>query len=296
MSEPPRRREKRERRPSNLPVVLIVIAVFIVGLGGIGLFMFHEMNPSSTLFGPRIGEGETRHPGAISGNYQMACTLRSGQGQDMSLTFNTENACADLATPYERTADGYVRLMFNPVTGTFTRQTISADLQSVHRELYSPSRSDFNRISQISGGNALACTQPGDLPALEALQTQLRAQRTGASELMSSPAAMVSWRCTPTSTPAQPLPNASPPVENTATPPPTVNAAAPPQEEPQTPPREEPSPPQEEPQTEPPQQPDVTTPPQEEPPQQEEPTQQTPADDQAPSDDKGPGTTSGDDQ
>ena len=296
MSEPPRRRQKRERRPSNLPVVLIVIAVFLVGLGGIALFVFHEMNPSSPLFGPRIGEGQTRQAGAISGNYQMACTLRSGQGQDMTLTFNTENACADLATPYERTAEGYVRLMYNPVTGTFTRQIISPDLQTVRRELFSPSRADFNRISQISGGNTLACVQPGDQQALQALQTQLRAQRTGANELMSSPAAIVTWRCEPTSTPAQPLPNASPPPENSATPPTTENAASPPQEEPRTPQSEQPNPPQEEPQTEPQQEPEVNNPPQEEAPQEEPQQPETQQDDQAPSDDKGPGNSGGDDE
>jgi hypothetical protein len=274
MSEPPRRRQKRERRPSNLPVVLIVIAVFLVGLGGIALFVFHEMNPSSTLFGPRIGEGQRRVAGVVNGNFQMACTLRSGVGQDMTLTFNTENRCADLVTPYELTESGYVRLMFNPVTGAFTRQTISTDLASVRRDMFSPSRADFTRISQVGGGNNQACVQPGDQGGLQALMAQLRAQRTAANELMSSPAATVTWQCTITPTPAQPLPNAAPPA------PPPTNTAAPPQAEPQAPPqREEPQPPREEPRFDEPT-PDVNNPPEDQPPREE--PQEFPQEDQGP--------------
>lgn len=115
----------------------------------------------------------------------------------MDFTFDPALACANSRTPYEKTADGFVRVTLGEKDQTVARLEVSSDLKTFRRSDYSLSPESFAQFKSLRDGlGTIAC--PTAAAGLNDVNSQLAKVRRLSSDYVTNlPTRSMIWTCTP---------------------------------------------------------------------------------------------------
>jgi hypothetical protein len=136
----------------------------------------------------------------------MTCSLAPDQTfnapadtQPTSFTLDAGRACLNGRTPYEKTANGYARVITNAATSVVSTLEISQDQSRLQRRSFVLKPKDFTALRAAIGSTRTFRCSAADPPDVTAEhQTRLTAIRAAAAPYLGgNPTSQITWRCAP---------------------------------------------------------------------------------------------------